>query len=143
MNEAYDGTDLMTQYGAEVERLFADGPPTFVQDLRNYFLHYDLARSTGRMHQSTDAYKSEILLDANRLRQWDGWKATAKEWLQQQPDQLDLRAHLDDYETRVRELYAWVEQAIRAEHAGEVEATEALMWEHDRLVVQIPPELGR
>jgi hypothetical protein len=52
MNEAYDGSDLMTQYSAEVERLFSDGPPTFVQDLRNYFLHYDLARSTGRMHQS-------------------------------------------------------------------------------------------
>lgn len=141
MTEAYEGSPVMERYIDEAQRLFADGPPVFVQDLRNYFLHYDLARSMGRMHQSADEFRAEVLLDRDRLLAWGGWKATAKSWLESQPPQLDLRAQLDDYEARVRELYDWVGVTLREEHAAEVAHVELLVKEHDELVHQIAPEL--
>lgn len=141
MENAYKGQPLMDDYAAEAQRLFGDGLPTFVQGLRNYSLHYSLASMIARRtHTVGEHASSRVLVDRDALLLWDSWTAKPREWLKRQDEAFDLLEVVRDYETRVRELYQWIDETLRREHAGEVAAVEALVHEYNELVRQLVPE---
>jgi hypothetical protein len=127
MKAAYAGTALHDEYQAQVDDLFSVGPPAFIQNLRNYTLHYRLADGFAQLsHTPGQDFETGVFLDRERLLEWDNWSAAAKVWLADQPDRIDFREPLHDYETRVLGFYTWVDERIRTEHAAALAEIETL-----------------
>ena len=95
----YAGTHLFKEYERRVKRDFADAPlHRFLQDLRNYSLHYRLPamRAVTSIRRREDGgvdFDNAFKLDVNALEEWDGWKARARAYLETLGSEADLRNH--------------------------------------------------
>lgn len=129
LEDAYKGTPLWADYTAEVMQHFAEGSPVFVQDLRNYTLHRNLAEQFARLTYTAEAedFETGISLSRDDLLRWENWRAPARAWLEQQPESIDFLVPLTEYEEAVIALHSWVNKAIRAEHADDIARVEGLI----------------
>lgn len=141
MNGAYKETELLAEYQERVKDLFAVGSPAFIQCLRNYTLHYRLADEFAQLHHSPGQdFETGVHLDRDRLLEWKNWSAAANTWLAEQPERIDFRDPLNDYEARVLDFYQWVDKRIRIEHTGELADVEAIQ-EQIQSVLSDAPKL--
>lgn len=122
----YAGTELFKEYERRVKSDFADAPlHRFLQDLRNYSLHYRLPamRAITSFKRRKDGgfdLDNAFRLDTNKLKEWDGWKAKAREYLETLGSEADLRHIIDAYEPVVTDFQRWLADRINQEHISAI-----------------------
>ncbi len=159
----YADTDLIKDYENRVKDDFDEAPlHRFLQDLRNYTLHYRLPATRAvsgfkrREDGGTDSYNS-FKLNVEKLRKWNSWKARAREYIKDLGSEADLADIIEAYEPVVTDFHGWFSDRINAEHAEalnelfdletrmkKVEREWRISW-GDREVVgrEAPPESNR
>ena len=121
--KTYDQDQWLLKYQNETKTRFADDPLSqFVQGLRNYSLHYKplgiwtkhyLITNTGVVH----------LLKTN-LKKFDSWNEKAKEFLDSQPEEIDLKEIINTYFDKVQDFHAWLEEEWNINHFRELREAE-------------------
>ncbi len=112
VNDIYKNTEFRKEYDIEVKKRFRDSPlGSFVQDLRNYFLHrrIPLTSATLKWEKGLEIENS-IMLDVNELRTWDKWSQHAKSYLSSLDSEVDLSIVICEYSSLVNKFYEWLEE---------------------------------
>lgn len=116
----YEDSRLFPEYNDEVNRRFATNRlATFVKGLRQYCQHYEFPPVASVLSPSAGepGYSSRISLDSDKLREFSGWKAPAKEFLKDAGDTIDLLEVIDDHHKMVVDFHRWLESRQREIHA--------------------------
>lgn len=122
----YKDAKSFPDYEDEVRRRFAEDPLCqFVQGLRNYFIHRKPPNIGSTMSLSQgQAARHTIHLEKGDLMDFD-WNATARRFLDEAADKLDLQNVVAAYSTKVTEFYAWMFKRLEEIHADDVAAVNA------------------
>jgi len=111
--EMYRPRGLFRDYQDRVKRDFAHDPLCqFVQDLRNFLLHYRVPQISFSVHiEHADANKLQehrlVCLLKDDLRGWNGWTALAKKYLHDTVEEISLLDVIEGYRSRVIQFYQW------------------------------------
>lgn len=124
----YGDTEFKGEYEQQVEERFTGNPTVgFVEDLRNYAVHYRLPTMTAVLEFTTDPQTQEavpvhrIVLDKTSLLEWSGWKRRkGKPYLETADDPIALRKVIEEYSQDVRSFHQWMHKRLRELHAAEL-----------------------
>jgi hypothetical protein len=132
-NDLYKGTDFEREYQNRVSKDFVRSPIVqFVQRLRNYTLHTRLPVTTARIHikkvgpQRQAKLSGSISLDVGKLREWDGWTAKSREYLDAQGDKVEIKTIADQYFSVIRAFCDWFGMRQSQLHHRELKEFEEL-----------------
>jgi hypothetical protein len=122
-NEIYADRPFKAEYDAKVKELFGNAPmPGFVKDLRNWMVHKGAVPLCIISKLTLDeAVTTRFMLRVSDLQTWDGWKAQAKSFLAEAPDDINLAALVRSYGDLVRNFYGWLSVRFSEVHAQEFE----------------------
>jgi len=122
--EIYKGGEEFPEYQKEVDRRFANNPlAQFVEDLRDYCLHYELPTISSVLHFSglspTPLFESKIELKIEELNKYSKWSHLAKEYLSSQNKPVNLLNVTDEYYALVKDFHIWFQSRQREIHSQE------------------------
>jgi hypothetical protein len=104
----------------------------FVQDLRDYTLHYTLPATISQIQlsQNPQTKQQELtcraLLGKESLLQGYGWNTVSKEYLAEAPDEIDLLVLTNNHHDKFVSFYTWLINRLNDIHATELE------WLHNK-----------
>lgn len=137
MRSAYEHSPIWGRYMEAVAERFDGGQALFVQGLRNYTAHYDLPGSFGQLSMGPESYRSLVMLDRDRLLEWDGWKRGARDFLENQGKEVDLAGSIKFYASAVDSLHEWMTTTHQVEHAEDLARFQERVREHDRIAMAL------
>lgn len=107
------GKSLKT-YQAEVTKRFTHDPLSrFIQDLRNYLVHYSHPPIRQVMRFSSERVEFiGIELAEKELQEWDGWKPESRDFLRTCDDKVLLLDVVIQYGVKVVKFMQWVDAHI-------------------------------
>lgn len=122
--EIYKKGEEFPEYQVEVDRRFANNPlAQFVEDLRDYCLHYKLPTIFSVHHFSRlppmPVFESRIELKIEELNKYSNWSHLAKEYLSSQNKSINLLNVTDEYYALVKDFYNWFQLCQREIHSQE------------------------
>ena len=151
--EHYKDIEVLEEYESRKDRDFKEAPlHRFLQDLRNYTTHRRLPpiRPTVSFKKRDDGahnFDSTFKLNVHKLREWDGWKGKARDYLDTLGSEVRLSDVIDAYEPVVTAFHEWLGERMGKEHAEDIKDLLALenrmkeverkwraAWETDRSV---------
>jgi hypothetical protein len=132
MRDWYDGSALLDEYQGEIDKRFAANKlAAFIEDLRNYALHYQLPVTNSKVEvtptSDTNGYIEKAAFELSRieLRQWSKW-TKGRDYLYQSEQDIVIEELVDQYFRQVQDLHQWIASRLATEHA------EDLQWLEDR-----------
>lgn len=114
----YPDTSLVARYEERKDVVVATPVVGFIRDLRNYALHRALpfiGHSLSWTREGNE-FMSEVQISTDGLRQWDGWKAVAKRYLQEAGATVDLREAIREHAAEVEKMWKWIFDQYPALH---------------------------
>ena len=139
----YADTEFLAEYQREVQERFAENEITgFVEDLRNYAMHYRLPPLTALFEVKVDAETKAqtatqtVVLEREDLQQWSRWEK-GKAYLATAADKIPLGEVIERYYEDVRDFHQWMRNRLAEIHADELqwlrEMSQRVQESHDRL----------
>ncbi len=126
INAWYSGTDFLEEYQQEVEKRFVGNPVAgFVEDLRNYTLHYQLPPATALFEVRNELESKEqiatqtIVLNKADLLQWSNWDK-GKPYLEVADDRIVVQEIIGQYIQAVQAFHQWMRSRLMEIHAEEL-----------------------
>lgn len=121
----YRDTDFHSEYRKEIGKRF-DGNATagFIEDLRNYAVHYQIPFTHVYAHFSRDRTEEPLqggfifALHKPALLQWKWSKGKA--FIQSSDDKIDVAAIVAEYHDLVTDFHYWLNTRLRSIHAKEL-----------------------
>jgi hypothetical protein len=143
MSDHYDKTDLHARYLERVERDFAeDELCRFMQDLRNYTLHYELPISTMNFQYSRDGgIKTGVYIINKELQKWKNWSRLGAAYLQKQQKEISPLSTVNDYSEKIEPFHSWLDTTIHLYHSDDMAEFIALQEEFIRINAALSPDL--
>jgi hypothetical protein len=133
VREAYKETGFIYEYQTRIDDVFKKDPMSvFVQDLRDYTLHYTLPATISQIQlsQNPQTKQQELtcraLLGKESLLQGYGWNTVSKEYLAEAPDEIDLLVLTNNHHDKFVSFYTWLINRLNDIHATELE------WLHNK-----------
>lgn len=126
----YKGTDYYTEYELRKDTFSRLPMASFLKDLRNYLLHYEmvpLAIAISLQPVVTNANFRETL-DSQRLLAWDSWKKESRSYLEAH-DEIVLHDCVAEYTEQVVQLYEWAFLQYDDLHADDIADAQQLQAE--------------
>lgn len=120
MQQFYSDHQFSGKYQEQVDAKFGTGLGKFVQDLRNFMLHYGLPATNATFLLADGQVQSTIRLDRTKLRDWHGWKAPAKAYIAALLEDPDLLHLVKSYQALVAEFYEWFHGQAAVTSANEL-----------------------
>jgi len=128
INSLYQKTEFEAEYKIEIISIFKEKKVVgFIEELRNYSLHYSLPISIPKfsiqMDQDAETKVIEhyFYLDKKKLLEWSSWKAKAKPYLEEQIDEIDVETLIDEYYEIVSSFHNWLYEKIYSIHKNEID----------------------
>jgi hypothetical protein len=122
----YADSEFLQEYQSEVENRFVGNQTAgFVEELRNYALHYQLPPMTALLEVGRDSNgrlqppTQTIALDKAGLLQWSGWRK-GRPYLDAASDRIALREVIEQYFQNVRDFHQWIQDRLVETHADEL-----------------------
>lgn len=123
IREWYEGTDFIKEYQGQINIRFKQNPlSNFIEDLRNYNLHYSLPITNATFSfQSDNTQKGSGTLDFSfvlvkeGLLIWSGWKK-GKEYLSKSSDDIDIGKLADEYHKQIADFHIWLVNQLQEIH---------------------------
>lgn len=123
--ELYQPSGGFPDYKKEVDRRFGSDPLSqFIRKLRNFILHRGIPPVTTTKSFGADGIKGGVYLRKKELLLFSGWNAKAKEFLESQPESVDLLQVVNDYHRKVVNFYSWVREQRGRIHYREMREAE-------------------
>lgn len=105
---------------ARLKAFKEDNLHRFLFDLRNYSLHWRPAQANWNISMAAGkagvSRTVEFLLSKSTLLEWNCWKAAAIEFLDSQPEKVDVRELFIEYQSRARNFQSWLQTAATVAH---------------------------
>ncbi len=127
ITDGYRNHTFFERYKKEIQDRFATNPTAnFVQDLRNYLLHYGLPATFSRVtlsrgiHADGLTIEAKVTLSTESLLHWDGWSQAARELLQNAGGDIDLDDIARTYRTSVDQFHRWLTDELTAIHSADL-----------------------
>lgn len=123
----YSNSPFMSEYEAEKNKRFSNNPLAgFVEELRNYILHYQhpfsivqiMTENVGNLGENSPSHK--IFLYRDDLLEWDGWTKKGKPFLVTAPEKIDLLTEIAHYHQNVQAFYEWIFEKLGELHKEEI-----------------------
>ncbi|AZR28575.1 hypothetical protein [Xanthomonas vasicola] len=102
-------------YSDKAREVFpSDGLHSFLQKFRNYNTHWRVAEANWSISHNFEnrAREVQFVITKKELLRWNGWNASAKEYIAKSSDPVDVRHIFSEYRKCVHRFYSW--------HWGEV-----------------------
>ena len=121
MKKWYENTDIFENYSNEIkERFVGNELSGFVEELRNYTLHYRLPISRKSImpgvtvEVTTGNFSTEnvFVLEKERLLQWKGWTQKGKPYIEKPEDFISIRELTTEYFDMISEFQDLVNMLI-------------------------------
>jgi hypothetical protein len=135
MERHYKGTELHIQYEERIKQDFAKSELCrFIQDLRNYTLHYELPISTMSLEFSRDeGFRSGVYILTEELQQWSGWSSLSRAFLKSQEKEISPSQIVHEYSAKIESFNQWLDIALESHHAQDLAELRALQDEFKRI----------
>jgi len=128
MRNAYSDSRIMDDYDREIRERFIGNPITgFVEDLRNYSLHFSLPLTGSyiRYTQEEDGEMSVasriIVLEKSVLLKWKEWTKKGLPYINSADDDIVLLEIADNYYREVMEFHKWLRELLLTVHERELD----------------------
>jgi hypothetical protein len=138
--ENYEKTDFYEQYCKEVEIRFLDNPITgFIEDFRNYSLHYSLPITGFRISVINDKEKNIqtehviFFIEKKSLLKWSNWKK-GKAFLEMGNEEIEIEVLIDDYYQQIFDFHGWINKKLDSIHSSEIECLQKQQLEIDEFM---------
>lgn len=128
INHWYFDTSFYLEYQEEVKKSFANNElVVFIEDLRNYFLHYALpiTRANLKSHKKENGeweMEHSFTISKQGLLIWKNWKKDSKSFLQKSGEDISIEVLIDEYFIIVENFHKWMLTKLKQIH------TEDLKW---------------
>ncbi len=144
----YKDTELWQEYEAEIGRHFKDNKLSlFIEDLRNYAMHYDLPVTRGSMVGAASFSPTTggptigraFLIEKAELEKWDNW-IKGKSYLKTADRFIPIAELVDQYFQKIQDFDLWLVKSILQTH------TQQLGWSTGWSMVyfdELPAVFGR
>lgn len=133
IHKAYDKTDFLEEYKVEVQKRFLNDPVAgFIEDLRNYCLHYSLpltsANFVAKRTDVNEPFTAEqtITLRKSQLERWKKWTEKGKPYLAKMDENIPVQPLIEQYYAQVRDFHIWIRTKMEEIHAPAIEVHNAL-----------------
>jgi hypothetical protein len=105
--------DTRDAYDTRIHTLFRDSSQAaFLRQLRNYMLHYRLPTTIARWDEtgegSSGISNSDVILELESMRDWDGWSSASNTFMQAEGSRTRLLPLVSRYADAVFALYRWL-----------------------------------
>ena len=124
----YKDTDFLKEYNHQIASRFTNNQTArFIEDLRNYNLHYSLpiTNATFTIHNDKETGKSAIdfsfVLVKSGLLEWSGWDK-GKAFLSSSNDKIDIGNLASEYYKQILDFHSWLVERLQEIHQ------EDLLW---------------
>ena len=118
----YRDSVFLEEYQKEINARFVKNPTAgFIEDLRNYSLHYSLpvSRAIFKLQPSNeegeDASRFSFALSKDSLLKWKSWKK-GKSFLSKADKEIDIGNLVDDYYEQITDFHSWLIKRLREIH---------------------------
>ena len=140
----YEGTDLNTSYQERVKSDFAeDELSRFMQDLRNYTLHYELPIAIMNLNYTRgEGIKTGAYIVTEELQQWQGWSPLSAAFLKRQQIEISPLNTVNDYSEKIETFHFWLDAALDSYHSSDLAELCALQEEFNRINTALSPDLN-
>jgi len=137
----YKKENLFPDYQKQVDAVFANNTEaTFLQDLRNYIVHYRTPVIKNRLSsRQGEGLKARVLLGTEELLEYDGWKASSKKYLANSGDDVEISRICMEYMKLVGEFYDWFFVTLNEIHKQELDILNQKASEHNQAFMQEAP----
>lgn len=124
----YKGTDFEKEFTKRKKSVAGLEEHLFIQDFRNYVIHYDMPPLNYDVTLSTTGRDGfSLKLDTPTLLKWDGWTPKSKAFIKKQGKSLVLKDVVEKHGKAVDELNVWLLTQFTALHGKDVAERNELM----------------
>ncbi|PXA03899.1 hypothetical protein DDZ13_09675 [Coraliomargarita sinensis] len=116
--------DHRNEYQEELKELFSDDLPKFIEDFRNYTLHYGLPKISHVC--SLPEEKWQVILDLKQLHDWDKWTSRSKRFMKEHPDQIRLSWLVETYQEKALTMHQWLVHSFTRHYGNHFEEFDRL-----------------
>lgn len=127
INKSYPDSQFLRDYETEIKKRFAGNCLIgFIEDLRNFALHYRMPFVTAHFEVKRDpdagkvTEKQSILLDKANLLGWSGWTTKGKTYLAEAAASIELEDVIDRYFSDVAAFHQWMRDRLVTLHSEEL-----------------------
>lgn len=125
-NKNYKEAGTFTDYEEAVKSRFVEDPVCqFVQGLRNYFIHKEVPAVTATVQIDSGPPRQSFWISKSAILDGFGWKASAKEFMANLGEEIDLGDVSAQYEQKIVDFYDWVFGRLEEIHADDLKIVEA------------------
>jgi hypothetical protein len=125
-NKWYKGTSLGAEWESEAHERFSGNPVSgFIDDLRNFALHYRLPATSVQLNTAVDigagaiARTRDIVLSKPHLLQWSSW-GKGKKYLETADNDIPILPLVTDYYQQAAAFGDWLRRRMEGYHAEEL-----------------------
>jgi hypothetical protein len=135
MRENYGGTPILDRYQAKIDADVANDPlARFVKDLRNYMLHKGLPNSEMYLKFESNpdlpggggALETGIHIRTAPLQEWPKWSATARKFIKECGEFIDIRTVAEAYTDTISSFHGWLQGELDQFHSDDLDELRAL-----------------
>ena len=126
MNRSYLDQSIFHEYQKRINSEFVTDPlACFIQNLRNYMLHYNLPSTFSEFHVSRDPKSGKEIIQTRAtikkdgLLYWSGWSKIANEFLDKSDDDIELIKVIRAHEIKVRNFNEWLIEELNNLHSDD------------------------
>jgi hypothetical protein len=115
------------EYSIEIELRFKNSPlHNFIQQLRNYILHFGLPEITSLkvFNGITGEYFSVVKLSKESLLKYDGWNENAKGYINSLPEENNYLNIIEEYNLKVQNFQEWFDEKMKSLFSTEFQFVE-------------------
>jgi hypothetical protein len=114
-----EDSDLQDAFAVKAEEIFDADSAKFLERLRNHVTHHLLPVQRSVQTYSTGPMTFTLVLDAQRLLDWE-WSARVRNWIEQQSPNLMIIDVINDYGGRANRFDTWLSQEISRKYQEEL-----------------------
>src|SRR5579859_5255115 len=141
LNAAWpDKTNTIHREFEQAVKVFGEDPRlVVVQKLRNYVLHRELPAISGRLDlmPREGAPMASVRLTTATLLEWDGWGTTARTYLEEVGESIELRPLTVHYVEQAVALHRATIRSIQTHEKDVLDPWQAMADEHDALAQEV------
>lgn len=127
VDDWYKGTEFAEEYQKEIQKRFIGNPITgFVEDLRNYSLHFRLPFTGAIVRFVEDPTTKEFepnqsfILPKAELMKWQNWSNKGKVYLESANEEISIQQIVDMYFQDVSSFHSWMLQRLEDIHSEDL-----------------------
>ncbi len=119
----YKGDDFLEEYKAQINTRFVNNSLIgFIEDLRNFNLHYSLPITNATLSIKIDQKTGNSITDFSfvliktSLIVWTGWTEKGKDFLSKAKEEIVISNLVDDYYKQIFDFHSWLISSLQEKH---------------------------